>query len=77
MIDTDQQRAGRGSLSNLRTNADGSVGLYFGPQAPAGMEDNWIRTIPGQGFFAMFRLYGPLEPVFDGSWKLNDITVVG
>jgi hypothetical protein len=73
MIDTDQQRAGRGSLSNLKKNADGSVDLYFGPQAPAGMEDNWIKTIPGQGFFAMFRLYGPLEPVFDGSWKLNDI----
>jgi hypothetical protein len=76
MIDTDQQRAGRGSLSNLKKNADGSVDLYFGPRAPAGMEDNWIKTIPGQGFFAMFRLYGPLEPVFDGSWKLNDISEV-
>jgi hypothetical protein len=76
MIDTDQQRAGRGSLSDLTKNADGSVDLYFGPRAPAGMENNWIKTIPGQGFFAMFRLYGPLEPVFDGSWKLNDITKV-
>ncbi|UFN51619.1 DUF1214 domain-containing protein (plasmid) [Roseomonas sp. OT10] len=73
MIDTDQQRAGRSSLVNLRKNADRSVDLHFGPQVPAGMEDNWIRTIPGQGFFAMFRLYGPLEPVFEGTWKLNDI----
>jgi hypothetical protein len=29
------------------------------------MQDNWIKTISHQGFFAMFRLYGPLEPVFD------------
>jgi hypothetical protein len=76
MIDTDQQRAGRGSLSNLKKNADGSIDLYFAPRAPAGMEGNWIKTIPGQGFFAMFRLYGPLEPLFDGSWKLNDIAEV-
>jgi hypothetical protein len=40
------------------------------------MEDNWIKTIPQQGFFAMFRLYGPLEPVLDGTWKLNDIEEV-
>jgi hypothetical protein len=76
MIDTDQQRAGRSSLSNIKKRADGSVDLYFAPQAPAGMEDNWIKTIPGQGFFAMFRLYGPLDPVFNGSWKLNDIELV-
>jgi hypothetical protein len=40
------------------------------------MEDNWIKTIPGQGFFAMFRLYGPLEPALDGTWELNDIEEV-
>jgi len=37
------------------------------------LENNWIKTIPGQGWFAMFRLYGPLEPTFDGTWKLNNI----
>jgi hypothetical protein len=73
MIDTDQQRAGRSSLSDLKRNADGSLDLYFGPQAPAGFENNWIKTIPGQGFFAMFRLYGPEEPLFDGTWKLADL----
>jgi len=76
MIDTDQQRAGRGSLSDLTKNADGSIDLYFSPAAPKGFEHNWIKTIPEQGFFAMFRLYGPLEPVFDGSWKLADVEVV-
>ena len=73
MIDTDQQRAGRSSLVKLARNADGSIDLFFGPEPPKAHDSNWIKTIPGQGFFAMFRLYGPLEPVFDGSWRLNDI----
>jgi hypothetical protein len=76
MIDTDQQRSGLSSFSKLSTNADGSVDLFFGPEAPAGKESNWIQTIPGQGFFTMLRLYGPLEPVFDRTWKLNDIEKV-
>jgi hypothetical protein len=73
MIDTDQQAAGLSSYSTLKKNPDGSIDLYFGPGAPNGFESNWIKTIPGQGFFAMFRLYNPLAPVFDGSWKLADI----
>jgi len=73
MIDTDQQRAGLSSYSDLKSNANGSIDLYFGPSAPAGMESNWIKTIRGQGFFAMFRLYNPLEPVFDGTWKPTDL----
>jgi hypothetical protein len=73
MIDTDQQKAGLSTYSNLTKNADDSVDLYFGPAAPAGSENNWIKTLPDQGCFAMFRLYGPLEPLLDGTWKLNDI----
>jgi hypothetical protein len=73
MVDTDEQRAELSSFSPLKKNADGSLDLYLGPAAPAGMASNWIKTIPGTGFFAMFRLYAPLEPVLDGSWKLNDI----
>ena len=73
MIDTDQQRAELSSYSTLKKNADGSIDLYFAPTVPEGAENNWIKTIPGQGFFAMFRLYAPLEPVLDVAWKLNDI----
>lgn len=73
MIDTDQRRAGLSSYSKLKKNEDGSLDLYFGPSAPQGFENNWIKTISGQGFFAMFRLYNPLAPVYDGSWKLPDI----
>jgi len=64
------------SYTGPAINADGSVDLYFGPQAPAGKEKNWIETIPGRGWTAISRLYGPLEPFFDQSWKLNDVELV-
>ncbi|MDP2244795.1 DUF1214 domain-containing protein [Pseudomonas sp.] len=57
----------------MRVNDDGSVDVCFGPEAPAGMEKNWIQTIPGKGWNMLFRLYGPLEPWFDKTWKLNEI----
>jgi len=28
-----------------------------------------VQTIPGKGWFTFFRLYGPLEPWFDKTWK--------
>lgn len=76
MIDTDQHLAGLSTYSNLKKNADGSTDLFFAPEAPSGMEDNWIKTIPEQGFFAMFRLYGPMAPLYDRTWKLPDIAAV-
>lgn len=57
----------------LVANADGSVDLYFGPKAPAGKEANWIQTVPGKGWYTLFRLYGPLEPWFDKSWRPGEI----
>jgi hypothetical protein len=56
----------------VQANADGSYDVYVGPNAPAGKESNWIETLPGKSWFTIFRLYGPLEPWFDRSWKLND-----
>ncbi len=56
-----------------KINADGSVDIYFGPEMPKGQERNWIRTVPGKGWFPIFRFYGPLEPFYDKTWKLNDI----
>ena len=74
LIDNDQQRGDRGSRdAELVTNADGSVDLSFGPEAPAQGDSNWVQTISGRHWFSYFRLYGPLEPYFDRSWKLNDI----
>jgi hypothetical protein len=60
----------------LITNADGSVDIYFGAKAPAGKEANWIATTPGKGLFVVFRLYGPLEPWYDRSWRLGEPELV-
>jgi hypothetical protein len=56
----------------LVVNEDGSVSLYFGPEAPEGKEANWVETVPGKGWFVLLRLYGPLEAWFDRSWKPGD-----
>ena len=53
----------------LIVNQDGSVDLYFGPKAPAGKEANWVETVPGKGWYALLRLYGPLQPWFDKTWR--------
>jgi hypothetical protein len=64
----------RSSRDNIVRNADGSVDLFFGPTPPAGKpESNWIKTLPGKGWFTYFRLYGPTQPYFDLSWFLTDI----
>jgi hypothetical protein len=69
MLQTDQRFPGVDSLGEVKANADGSYDIYFGPKAPEGMEDNWIQTVPGKAWNTIFRLYGPLEPFYDQSWK--------
>ena len=77
MLQTDQDFPQVSSLDEgLITNADGSVDVYFGPTAPAGNENNWIQTLPGKGWNMLFRLYGPLEPWFDKTWRLNEIELL-
>jgi hypothetical protein len=56
-------------------NADGTTDIYFGPTSP-GAGKNWLATIPGKGWFTIFRLYGPKEAFFDQTWKLPDIEKV-
>lgn len=56
---------------------DGSHVLWFSPTAPEGKESNWIPTIPGKSWFPMVRLYGPLEPWFEKTWQLPEITREG
>ncbi|MDX2319301.1 MAG: DUF1254 domain-containing protein [Moritella sp.] len=57
-------------------NKDGSVTLYFGPDAPKGLEVNWTETTPGKAWFAMLRLYGPLQPWFDKTWQPSDFELI-
>jgi hypothetical protein len=60
----------------MKANDDGGYTIFMGPKAPAGWEDNWVQTIPGKSFNVMLRLYGPLEPWFDKTWKPGDFTLV-
>lgn len=60
----------------LLVNDDGSVDLYFGPEAPAGREQNWIATVPGKGWFVLLRLYGPLEAWFERTWQPGEIELI-
>ncbi|NOG72284.1 DUF1254 domain-containing protein [Roseicella sp. DB1501] len=72
-VQTDQDKAALRSLFELKDAAgSGSVDLHFGPAAPAGQEGRWIRTAPGRGWFAYFRIYGPEQAAFDRSWKPGD-----
>jgi hypothetical protein len=57
----------------VRKNPDGSVDVYFGLTAPAGLESNWVPTKVGGQFEVLFRLYRPQKPLFDKTWKLPDI----
>ena len=63
-------------MQALKADADGSVTVWFGPKAPAGQEHNWVQTMPGKGWNVLLRLYGPLEPWFNKSWKPGDIELV-
>ena len=56
-------------------NADGTFDIYFGPKSP-GEGKNYLATLPGKGWFTLFRLYGPKKEFFDQTWKPNDIEKV-
>ena len=76
-LQTDQQFPTLGSQDKgVETNADGSLDIYFAPEAPAGHEKNWLQTIPGKSWFIAFRLYGPLQAWIDQTWRLEDIELV-
>jgi hypothetical protein len=76
MLQTDQQAPSVSSQEKgIKTNADGSVDVFFGPKAPADMENNWVQTIPGKGWFMILRLYGPLEPWFNQTWRPGEIEI--
>ena len=57
----------------LQANGDGSVDVFFGPEAPAGKDSNWVPTKAGGRFEGLFRFYGPDKPLFDKTWVLPDI----
>jgi hypothetical protein len=60
--------AKRGKVAGQR----GTTALYISPEAPAGKQGNWLRTVP-EGYFAILRLYSPAEAALNKSWKPGDI----
>ena len=73
MLQTDQQYPSVSSQSpETVVNQDGSVDVYFGPTPPKNGK-NWIQTVPGKGWNTILRLYSPLEPWFDKSWRPSEI----
>lgn len=74
LLQTDQRFPSLSSQQpDLTVNPDGSVDISFGPEPPAAKEANWIQTIPGKGWFVALRLYGPLAPWFDQTWRPGEI----
>jgi hypothetical protein len=60
----------------IKKNADGSYDVYFAPEAPAGQKDNWLATLPGKSWFVILRMYGPLEPWINKTWRPGEIELV-
>ena len=81
MLDTPQRypRAGSQTYPSpaAKPNPDGSTTVYFAPTQPAGVDrGNWIQTDPKKGWCALLRLYSPLKPFFDKSWRAGEIELV-
>lgn len=77
MLQTGQQFPSLGSQTKgIVINPDTSVDIWFGPTAPTGHEANWIQTVPGKSWNTILRLYGPLQPWFDKTWRPGEIELV-
>jgi len=81
MLDTPQRypRAGSQSYPSpaAEANPDGSTTIWFAPTQPDGVpRGNWIQTMPDKGWFTILRLYSPLEPFFDKTWRPSEIELV-
>ena len=77
LLETDNPHPSVMSLGGtVQANPDGSTTVYFGPDpsaAPDGKQSNWVQTVPGKSWFTILRLYGPLQPWFDKTWRPGEI----
>lgn len=81
IIQTDQRYARAGSQSYpspaAKPGKDGSITLYFGPKKPSGVaEGNFVKTLPGKGWFQILRFYSPTKGFFDKSWRPGEVELV-
>jgi hypothetical protein len=71
-VDNGQPFPSINTMDKPAKNADGSIDIRFGPDSP-GAGKNWLRTLPGKGFFVILRLYGPTKAFFDKQWVPGDM----
>jgi hypothetical protein len=81
MLDTPQRFPRAGSQACPTPAAvpgpDRTTTVQFRPDRPDGVPTcNWIRTTQGRGWFVVLRLYGPLKPCFDKTWRPGEIETV-
>lgn len=77
MLQTSQAFPTVGSQTKgIKMNKDGSTDIYFAPKAPEGYENNWMETVPGKSWFTILRMYGPLKPWLDQTWRPGEIELV-
>jgi hypothetical protein len=61
-------------VSGFRFRVSGFwVGWHKPPQ---GKEGNWLETVPSSGWFTILRVYGPLEPWINKTWRPSEIELV-
>jgi hypothetical protein len=73
-LQTDQRFPGISTLNaTVVVNPDASVDIDFSPKPPRGATRNWIQTSSGKGWNVILRLYGPLQPWFDQTWRPGEI----
>jgi len=78
MLHTEQRYPRAGSQAYPTPAAiaaeDGSTTIVIAPERPADVaEGNWIQTDPAKGWFVILRLYSPLPPFFDKSWRIGEL----
>ncbi len=75
-LQTDQIYPSVGSQTDgIKMNEDGSYDIFFAPSAPEGYENNWLQTIAGKSWFVVLRMYGPLNPWIDKTWRPSEIMI--
>jgi hypothetical protein len=76
-INTPANRIALSSANPIfKTNPDGSIEVDIGPTAPAGREDNWISTRPGEPIVVCLRLYGAGKQIIEKQWVAGDLVEV-
>lgn len=77
LLQTDQKFPTVGSQTEgFKQNEDGSFDVFFSPNPTPGYENNWLQTIPGKSFIVILRVYGPLKPWIDKTWRPGEVTLI-